>query len=560
MHSGISKARQLTVFLFFLLILVFLLARLFYLQAIRHKFYSQIASEQHTVSIDLPPKRGTIFDRNMHVLAVNLNCDSVFANPRQIKNKIRTAKIVAPALGLDEKFVLDRISRDKSFIWIKRKITPQEAERVKTLKADGIELIKESKRFYPNKSLASHLIGIVDIDNVGLEGMELYYDKYLKGQGGWLTSAQDARQKMLEYYQDEFVPAKDGFNMVLTIDEVIQNIAERELFKMYNKYNAKAASIVVMDPCSGDVLALANYPNFDLNDYGGRSTESMRNRALNDFYEPGSVFKIVTASAILEENAVKLDDKFDCENGAYKVGSRTLHDHRPHGIMTFKEVIEKSSNIGTVKVAAILGAERLYKYMKAFGFYERTGIRLPGEVVGMNRPISKWTSSSMLAIPMGQEVTATAMQLACAISVIADNGYLVRPRIVKEIMDENGEVIQDFPPKVRRKVISPMTAYRMRQLLMGVVESGTGKKARTAEFKVGGKTGTAQKVEGGLYSHSKFIASFIGFAPVDRPLISVVVSVDEPRPVYFGGDVAAPVFREVVSESLKYLHAKGMKS
>jgi len=305
---------------------------------------------------------------------------------------------------------------------------------------------------------------------------------------------------------------------------------------------------------------LANYPNFDLNDPGKRRVDSVRNRAINDFFEPGSVFKVVTASAILEEKAVDLGDKFDCENGAWKTGKRILHDHRPHGVMTFKEVIEMSSNIGTVKAAIVMGAEKMYKYMKLFGFYEKTGIDLPGEVLGMNRPFSRWDKTSMLAMPMGQEVTSTVIQLASAISVIADNGFLVKPRIVQRIEDEKGEIIKEFEPRVKRRVISPMTAYRMRTLLMGAVEEGTGKKARVEEFSTGGKTGTAQKVEPhGIYSHDKFMASFIGFAPVGKPVIAVAVCVDEPHPVYFGGDVSAPVFKNVVDESLKYLNVKDTK-
>ncbi|MDP3730489.1 MAG: penicillin-binding transpeptidase domain-containing protein, partial [Candidatus Omnitrophota bacterium] len=258
-------------------------------------------------------------------------------------------------------------------------------------------------------------------------------------------------------------------------------------------------------------------------------------------------------------NVVKLNDKFYCENGEWRIGKRVLHDHTPHGILTFKEVIEKSSNIGTVKVARLFGADRMYKYIKLFGFHDRTGLDLPGEVVGMNRPVSRWSGGSMYAIPMGHEVTTTAIQLACAISVIADNGFLVRPRIVKEILDANGRVIKEFPPVVRSKVISPQTALKMRSILMGVVQTGTGKKAMVEEYSVGGKTGTAQKVEpGGLYSHDKFVASFIGFAPAEKPVLSVVVCVDEPHPVYYGGDVAAPVFKNVVDESLRYLNTKGV--
>ncbi len=495
----------------------------------------------------------------MRVLAVNLNVDSVYANAREIKNKRKIAKLLSSVLNLDENFVLARLSKDKAFVWIKRKISQKESSEIKRLNPEGIGLIKESKRYYPNKALASHLLGVVDIDNAGLEGLELNYNRYLKGHNGWLTSTQDARRKLLESYQDEFIPPKDGFNLILTIDEVIQHIAERELLKAYEKYHAKAASIIVMDPRSGAILALANLPNFDLNNPDKRPIDSIRNRAINDFFEPGSVFKIVTASGVLEEKAVNFNDKFYCENGEYRVGRRILHDHRPHGILTFKEVIEKSSNIGTVKVAALLGPARMYKYMQNFGFYSKTGIDLPGEVVGMNRPISKWSGVSMLAIPMGQEVTVTAIQLACAISVIADNGFFVKPHVVSEIIDENGQTIKQFAPQVVRKTISPLTASKMRRLLTGVVESGTGKKARIEDYSAGGKTGTAQKVEGGTYSHDRFIASFIGFAPADKPMLSVVVCVDEPRPVYYGGDVAAPVFKNVVDESLKYLNTKGIR-
>lgn len=559
MHSGIFRARQVFVFIFFLLSLTLLLARLFFLQALQHHFYFKIANEEHIVSVELQPKRGTIFDRNMRPLAVNLNRDSIYANPREVKDKVKTAKILSAALNLKENFVIERLSKDKGFVWIKRKITTKESLQLKKFNLAGIGFIEESKRFYPNTTLACHLLGLVNIDNKGLEGVEALYDNYLKGQGGWLIATQDAKRKVLKSYQEEFLTPKNGYNLVLTIDEVIQNIAEREVYKMYDKYRAKGASIIVMDPKNGDILALANFPNFDLNDPSKRSPESIRDRAINDFFEPGSIFKIVTASTAIEENAVNLNDKFDCENGAWKIGKRILHDHVPHGILTFREVIEKSSNIGTVKVASRFGAEKMYKYIQAFGFCEKTGIDLPGEVVGMNRPLSRWTSTSMLAIPMGQEVTTTVIQLARAISVIADNGFLVKPRVVKSIIDEEGETIKEFPLEVTRKVISPKTAAKMRGLLMGVVESGTGKKAKMEEFSAGGKTGTAQKVEpNGVYSHNRFIASFIGFAPAAKPVLAVVVCIDEPRPVYFGGDVAAPVFKNVMDQSLKYLNIEEM--
>lgn len=522
----------------------------------RHGFYKRIADNQHTVSLEIAPKRGTIFDRNGKILAVNLNTDSIFANPKVIKNKILATASLSRALGLSESFVRERLSRNKSFVWIKRKVSPEESARVKSLKIEGVDAIQESERSYPDKSLACHVIGTVDIDNNGLEGLELYYNKYLKGEPGWIVSTQDAKRKLVESYQYEFIPPKNGLNLNLTIDEVVQSIAERELLKTFQKFNAKGASIVVMDPKTGDILALANMPNYDPNEPGKRSMESIRNRAINDFFEPGSVFKIVAASGVLEEKAVKLSDKFDCENGQWRVGRRILHDHTPHGIMTFKEVIEKSSNIGTVKVAMRMGQQKMYKYMQLFGLYEKTGIDLPGEVIGINRPLNKWSGVSMYAIPMGHEVTTTAIQLVCAIATIADNGYLVRPRIVKSITDSQGNVIKEFPVKVRHRVMSSDTVLKMRGILKGVVDSGTGKKAKLEDDTAGGKTGTAQKVEGGVYSHNRFIGSFIGFAPIEKPVLAVVVSVDEPHPVYYGGDVAAPVFRNVVNDTLRYMNSR----
>ena len=433
MHSGILRKRQIAVFLFFIISLSILVLRLLYIQVIKHDFYKKIADEQHTVSLEIAPKRGTIFDRNMRVLAINLHSDSIFANPRVIKNKRKVAASISEILEIGEDFVYDRLSKNKSFVWIKRKVSPEKSALIKALKIEGLDIIQESERSYPDKTLACHTIGTVDIDNNGLEGLELYYDKYLKGEPGWVVSTQDAKRKLLESYQYEYIPPRDGFNLVLTIDEVIQSIAERELTRAFEKFNATGASIVVMDPRTGDILALANMPNYDLNNAKNRSKESIRNRAINDFFEPGSVFKIVTASAALEEKVVDLNDKFDCENGEWRMGRRVLHDHTPHGIMTFKEIIEKSSNIGTVKAALRMGQEKMFKYMKLFGFYEKTGIDLPGEVAGINRPIKGWSKVSMYAIPMGQEVTTTALQLVCAIAVIADNGYRVRPRIVKQV-------------------------------------------------------------------------------------------------------------------------------
>jgi cell division protein FtsI (penicillin-binding protein 3) len=346
----------------------------------------------------------------------------------------------------------------------------------------------------------------------------------------------------------------DGLDLVLTIDEVIQYIAERELDKAFKKYNAKAASIVVMDPHTGRILAIANRPTYDLNRRTGVSKDAMRNRAICDLFEPGSVFKIVTAAAALEEKKVTESDVFFCENGAYRVGGRILHDHRPHGNLTFRQVIEESSNIGTVKIAQLLGPDALYRYIRAFGFGSKLGIDLSGEISGMISAPRSWSKTSITSIPMGQEVGVTALQLASAISVIANGGQLMKPYIVDSVRDNQGRIIKQNKPALLRKVISVDTAMRIKKILTGVVEEGTGRMGKVAGFSAAGKTGTAQKLEpNGTYSHSKFIASFIGFAPAEDPILAIVVTVDEPHPYYFGGVVAAPVFQKVAGDAIRYI-------
>lgn len=557
MYNRAHKNRLNVIFSLFISLLTLLLIRIAYLQlALAHNF-AQLAKKQQTEIIELQPKRGTIYDRNMHSLAVSLNLDSVYANAREIKDKKKVAQLLSPILNVSESFLLERLNRDKGFIWLKRKLTPTDSARVKTLRIKGIEFVKEPKRFYPNDSLASHLIGYAGIDNKGLEGLELLYDEYLKGAPGYRATFRDAKRRAIASFEYEYYPSVDGFNLVLTIDEIIQHIAEREINRAMKDAHPIGACIIVMDPKTGDILALSNRPTYDINSFEKVSLEKKRNRVVTDMFEPGSTFKIVTAAAALENKAVNLNDKFFCENGAYKIAGHILHDHKPHGWLTFRQVIEKSSNIGTVKVAQVLGPSELYRYIRAFGFGELTDIDLPGEVPGFIRPTSQWSKLSISAIPMGQEITVTPIQLACAISTIANGGELVKPRIVKAVQDKQGETIKSFEPTAVRRVLSQEAAAVMTDILSGVVSDGTGKRAEVEGYKVAGKTGTSQKIEpNGTYSHSKFIASFIGFAPADDPKIAVVVMLDEPRPFYYGGVVAAPVFKRVTQDVLRYLEIK----
>jgi cell division protein FtsI/penicillin-binding protein 2 len=551
------RRRSEAVFLSFLIFLILCISRLFFIQFFRSSYLADIARKQHSLFVELEPLRGTIYDTNLKVQAINISADSLYASPNEIRDKDKEAIIrqLAPILKVDDAYLRDRLYRKKSFIWLARKITPEQSQAIKGLNIKGLGFLKESRRSFPNSYLASHVIGFAGLDNAGLEGTELYYDRYLKGEAGWALFLRDARQKKLDLWEKMVLP-KDGYDVVLTIDEVVQYIAERELDKAFKAHHAKGASIVVMDPHTGAILALANRPTFDLNNYASVTKDQMRDRAICDLFEPGSVFKIVTVSAALEEKKVNEEDKFFCENGAYQVATHTLHDHRPHGWLTFREVIEQSSNIGTTKVAQALGGGLVYRYIKLFGFGSKLGIDLPGETEGMAKEPRLWSKISIAAIPIGQEVGVTVLQLASAISVIANGGQLMRPYLVQEIRDRRGETIKKFSPSMIRKVLSLDTAGRVKKILTGVIEEGTGKLAMLQGFSAAGKTGTAQKLEpNGAYSHNKFIASFIGFAPAEDPVIAIAVTVDEPHPYYFGGVVAAPVFKNVASDVIRYLKA-----
>jgi cell division protein FtsI (penicillin-binding protein 3) len=543
------------VFILFFVALVCCVARLSFIQFFRSSYLAGMARKQHNLFVELEPLRGTIYDCNLKPQAVNIPVDSLYASPQDLKpyEKDIIARQVAKVLNTDIAAVRDRLRKRKAFVWLARKISREQSDALRKLNLKGIGFIKESKRSYPNNYLESHVIGFAGLDNNGLEGLEAYYDSYLKGEAGWGIFLRDARQKKLDLWEKMVLP-KDGYDIVLTIDSVIQYIAEREIDDAYVKSNAQGAMIIVMDPHTGRILAMANRPTYDLNAYRNVPKDRMRNRALCDLFEPGSVFKIVTAAGALQENVVKEEDPFFCENGEYRVGPHVLHDHHPNGLLTFKQVIGKSSNIGTVKVAQKAGPALVYAYAKLFGFGERLGVDMPGEIPGVLRDPKYWSKTSIAAVPIGQEVGVTALQLAAAISVIANGGQLMRPYILDEVRDKYGETIKKFSPTMIRKVLTVDTANRMRQILIGVVEEGTGRAARVEEFPAAGKTGTAQKIENGMYSHSKYYASFIGFAPADEPLVAIAVVIDEPRGyLRFGGEVAAPVFKKVARDVVRYL-------
>lgn len=558
MYISNYRRKSEAVFLFFVLFLIFCIGRLLFIQFFRSAYLADIAKKQHNLLVEIEPLRGIIYDSNLKPQTLNIPADSLYASPNIIKDNVKEQIIrqLSGILKVSQEYLRERLTRKKSFIWLARKISAQQSEEIKKLNIRGLGFIKESRRSYPNTYLASQIIGFAGLDNLGLEGIELSLDKYLRGIPGWAIFLRDARQKKLDIWE-KMVPSKEGDDVILTIDQVIQYIAERELDNAFKIHHAKGASIVVMDPYTGRILALASRPTYDLNEHSSVSKDQTRDRAICDMFEPGSVFKIVTASAALEEKKVNEDDKFFCENGSYKVGNHILHDHTSHGWLTFREVIEESSNIGTTKVAQILGPNIIYKYAKLFGFGSKLGVDLPGEISGSLKEPRFWSKTSIGAVPIGQEVGVTALQLASAISVIANGGQLMRPYVIEEIRDKHAEVIKKNSPVVIHRVISPDAAARMAKMLTGVIEEGTGKMAQIEGFTSAGKTGTAQKLEpNGAYSHNKFVASFIGFVPAEDPLIAIAVSVDEPHPNYFGGVVAAPVFKNVASDVIRYLKAK----
>ena len=559
MESRRHVLRFSLVFLILITCLAVFVVKLVLIQTFRSGYLTDLAAKQHRHLVELEPVRGTIYDRKMRPIAFNVSVYSLFASPRMMSEADKQSALehLSVILGTSRDSIAANLDKDKYFVWIKRKLPQETAEKIQELKLKGLGFRKESKRFYPGAALAAHVLGFADIDNSGLEGLELYYNKELKGKPGWMRVMRDARQTEL-LLDNNFLPAREGLNLVLTIDETIQYIAERALAQAVQKYNAQAATIIVMDTRTGAILALANQPTYDLEHYSASGAQSRTNRALSYVYEPGSVFKVVTAAAALQEGKFTESDKIFCENGKYKIANNILTDHHPHGTLSFTEVFSVSSNIGVVKIAQKLGAAAIYQYAKKFRFGMSTGIDLKGEVKGWLKDPSRWSKTSIGAIPIGYEVTVTPLQLLSMMATVANNGAYMQPFVVKYIQDKQGRVVKSFEPKIlAERVIEEKTARRVTEILVDVVEHGTAQKAQIKGVRVAGKTGTARKVIGGAYSEGKYYATFAGFAPADDPRLAAIVIMDEPRPAYFGGTVCAPVFKEVIENALKYLESSG---
>jgi cell division protein FtsI (penicillin-binding protein 3) len=520
---------------------------------LNHKYLSEKAKQQHVKVEDIQVRRGIIFDRQGRQLALNLELDSLYCEPDSLQRDNKSLKKLASAISREPRAVLNKIPDKGKFAWIERKLDPHIAERVRNLNIEGIGLMNEAKRFYPKGRLASHIVGSVGIDNQALEGVELQFDQYLTTRGGKVLLERDARGRTLSSGVDK--EAK-GNNIVLTIDEGLQGIVERELEKAMVQWKAAAVSAVMMDPYTGEILALANQPSYDPNNPGRARNSEKRNRAITDYYEPGSTFKIVAGIGALEENIVKPHTLFDVSRGSIEVGGKTIRDVHKYGVLTFKEVIQKSSNVGTIMIGMKLGKERIYKYAKLLGIGKKTGIDLPGEVSGLMHPPERWSGTSLGAIPIGQEVAVTPLQILRAYSAIANGGFLVKPHVVAEIISPEGQLLFSFMDNNRKRIISPKTAEIFKEVLKSVVEGGTGERASVEGEEVAGKTGTAQMIDPKTkrYSKEKYISSFVGFVPADSPRFALIVVVYEPRGQIYGGVVASPVFSDIATQAFSYLN------
>lgn len=553
---NIFTIRRRTTILFLLImgLMGILVGRLLFIQVIRADYYQRLAENQRLREVPIEAKRGVIYDRNLRPLAVSFDTDCVYALPAQVEDPSRAAELLAETLNIPTSKLYPLLIKNSSFVWLKRKALPEEVEATKKLRLPGIEVAQKAQRYYPSGALAADLIGIAGIDNQGLEGLEKEYDIYLRGAPGSEQAEFDSKGDHIPLGERRFIPAHDGHDLILTIDDHIQHIVERELEKVILEQEAKHGSVIVMDPKTGEVLALANYPGFNPNDYFNYPLENRRNWALTDQQEPGSTFKIVTSMAALEEGVVRPDSVF-FDPGFLIVEDRTIHCWRAggHGSQTFVEAVENSCNPVFSTIALRLGKEKFYQYLEAFGFGEKTGIDFPGEAQGILRNISKIKNVELATIGFGQGISVTPIQLLRALCVAANGGYLVEPRLVKEITSLEGETVKRFEPKVIRRVISEKTAKEINEILQSVVANGSGNRAQIIGYKVAGKTGTAEKPLRGAYGQER-IASFLGFAPADNPRVAVIVILDEPKgPIKYGGVIAAPVFATIVRDTLHYL-------
>jgi len=545
--AGALRLRIATTAGVFFMVFLIALGRVFQLCVLEGRALAELASRQHREQVALPPERGPIVDRHGEVLALTVESAAVYARPGKVDPDANPVPALARVLDLPPAVVQERLNGRERFVWLLRDATVEQRNAIAALGLPGIGSESAHRRFYPGGTLAGQVIGFAGVDAQGLEGVELAYDRDLRGSAESLSVERDARgRRMLTEGTWQPLP-REGARVELTIDAGLQRVAETELEAAVTARHAAAGVAIVMDPATGEILALANAPRFDPNDVAGSSAERWRNRVIADSYEPGSTFKGVLAAAAIEAGVVRPEDRFYCENGSYAIGRRVVHDHEPYGWLTFADVIKHSSNIGAGKVGERLGAERLWSALRAFGFGQPTGIDLPGEVAGLVRPQQKWARINVFTTSFGQGIAVTPLQLLRAYAAIANGGQLMRPYIVRRLFAADGSLVREGKPEVVGQPISPKTASVVTTLLRGVVEGGTGTQAQIEGIAVAGKTGTAQKVDGktGRYSPRDRMSSFIGFLPAEAPRLAILVVLDSPRTATYGGLVAAPVFRRI---------------
>ena len=534
-----------------------LAARLTQLQVVEGSRLQAMARRQQLATIEIDPHRGRVLDRRGRSLAINLDATSIYAVPSAIVDRQAFAAAVGPAIGLRAEDVERRLNAGRHFAWLARKVDPIMVVRVKALRlGDQIGFLTEDRRAYPNGVLAAHVLGFVGVDNQGLAGVESTYDAVLRGQPGKAVAARDGIGRVLVETQRLLRPPDDGADVLLTVDQVIQHIAERELEKAITQTGARQGWVIVLDPKSGEILALAVRPVFDPNTATTARPEQWLNRALSEVYEPGSTFKIFLSAAALDSGAVLPTARFFCSGSLPAPGGHTIRDAhgRGHGWQTMGDVVKNSCNVGAAQIASRLGTVDFYRYIRGFGFGDPVGVDLPGEAAGIVRAPSAWLGPTLQTISFGQGVAVTALQVLAAATTFANDGVMIRPHLVRAIRDSQGRIVNVVGREPIRQVIRSVTAQAVLRMMVGTVEDGTGKQARIEGYTVAGKTGTAQKpAPSGGYDASRFMASFLGIVPADDPQLAVLVVLDEPQGAYYGGEVAAPVFREIAAQALWYL-------
>ncbi|MGB8952901.1 MAG: penicillin-binding protein 2 [Candidatus Aminicenantales bacterium] len=560
-HHFQNKARKRTLILTLFLSLWFcgIVLRLIHLQVFSYSRLRAEVLEQNQNNRAILPRRGTIFDRHGKILARSIPAQSVFYIPfkkEPVESQMQTILQLKEILDLSEKDlerIKSRLEKRDHFIWIKRKVDPDKWTTVKSLGLSGIFAQEENKRFYPMGTLAAHILGGVNIDDQGTSGVEFKYNPILQGKKGQAIILRDAKKRT--YNLEVIKEAERGKDIILTIDETIQYIAQKELEKAVLENNASWGTVIISHPPSGNILAMASFPTYDPNEYPPPAPELEINRGIRHNFEPGSTFKMITASAALENHSIGLSDTFDCREGVIRVAGRPIRDHNKFKILSFPEVFIHSSNIGTIQVGQKIGENSLYETILTFGFARKTGVGLPGEESGILLPLKSWSRRSLASVSIGYEISVTAIQILQAMNVIANRGILVPPKIVKRVLGSSQRLDEGAGDK--KRILSERTASELVSILERVVLEGTGQTAQVNGYTIAGKTGTTQKYdpEIGTYSSLKHLASFVGFTPVDKPALSIIIVLDEPKKsAYYGGQVAAPVFRNISSKVLRYLH------